>query len=169
MPKVKCEFKELRRLNRNLQILSEDAEKVMKFSLYEGAKIAADELRVSVDNLGRVSDAAAIQAWMTLTPSIISVSQKNGLRAGLGISKMKVGPHLKIRLKVGFSGYNEVITRRWPQGQPNVMIAASCEHGSSAMLAQPFIRPAYERCAGRIKNEMEKTAKKEISKILDEI
>ena len=169
MPKVKYEFKELRRLNRNLQTLAKDAEKVMKFSLYDGAKIAADELRTSVDDLARVTDAEAIQAWMTRTPSLISVSQKNGLRNGLGISPMKVGPNLKIHVKVGFSGYNEVVTHRWPNGQPNVMIAASCEHGSSAMLEQPFIRTAYVSCAGRVVKQMKETAKKEISEILDEI
>lgn len=167
MPRIKAEFKELARLNRNLRTLAKDAEKVAKFALYDGADLAADELRASVRGLSRVSDAAGIQAWRKGAPSILTVSQKNGLLAGLGISRMK-GKGASIDLKVGFDGYNSVVTHRWPKGQPNVMIAASCEHGSSAMLEQPFIRPAYERCAAQVRAKMQETASEQISKILDE-
>ena len=166
MAKVKVELKELSRLNRNLGILSKDAVKVAKFSLYDGATIAADELRTSVAGLSRVSDVAAIGAWKKGVPSLICVSQKNGLLNGLGVSKMK-NQGASINLKVGFDGYNSIRTRRWPNGQPNIMIAASCEHGSSAMLEQPFIRAAYRRCAAQVRAKMEETAGQQISEILD--
>lgn len=165
MPKMSVDFTELQDFNRKLTILAKDAEKVLKFSLFDGAGIAADELRKSVDGLARVPDVVAINAWRRGTPGLISVSQKNGLRNGLGISHMRIKGKT-ISVKAGFDGYNDVMTRRWPKGQPNIMIAASCEHGSSAMLEQPFIRPTFYRCRARIVLQMEETAQKKIQEII---
>lgn len=167
MPKMTVDLYGMKNFQRNLRTLANDAQKVMKFSLFDGAAIAGDELRAAVNGLDRVTDAAAIQAWLHGVPTILCVSQKNGLRAGLGITPMKVNGK-EISVKIGFDGYNQIATRRWPNGQPNQMIAASCEHGSSAMLEQPFIRPAYRSCAARIRSAMEAAAKKKIEEILDE-
>ena len=166
MPKVTADLKQLRHFNENLRTLAEDAEKICKMSLYDGMTIAADELRKSVEGLRTVSNAQALAAYQRKEPTILSDRQKAALAAGLGVSPMRKRGQA-IDNKVGFEGYNDVVTRRWPSGQPNQMIAASCEHGSSAMLAQPFIRPAFERCRERIVKRMTDTATEEIEKILD--
>ncbi len=166
MARVRYDFKQLRHFNENLRELAKEAEGVMKFSLYDGLDVAADELRAGVKALRTVSDREAVRAYRTRTPTILSESQKQGLLDGLGVSPMKSRGE-GVDSKVGFSDYNSVVTRRWPKGQPNIMIAASCEHGSSAMLEQPFIRHAYQRCAHRITDAMEKAATKKIEEILD--
>lgn len=166
MPKVVANLADLKQLKNNLKELAK-AKTVFKFALWEGASVAADELRAGVNGLKRVTDAEAIHAWEKLTPTYLSVSQKNGLRSGLGVTKIRLrGSVWSVR--IGFDGYNSVVTRRWPKGQPNQMIAASCEHGSSAMLEQPFIRPAFERCEAKIKEAMEDKAKEKIEEILNE-
>lgn len=166
MARVKYDFRQLRHFNENLRKLVGEAEKIMKFTVFEGADIAANELRAGVEALRTVSDGQAIQAYRKRTPTILSKSQKQGLLDGLGISPMKTRGG-GVDNKVGFEGYNSVVTRRWPNGQPNIMIAASCEHGSSAMLEQPFIRQAYQRCAHRVTEAMAKVATEKIEEILD--
>ena len=169
MPKVKTNISALKQLNKNMSdlVAAANVTKVCKFSLYEGASVAADELRKSVNGLQRVTDVEAIHGWEKMTPTLISVSQKNGLRAGLGVTKIRTrGGVWSVR--IGFDGYNSVVTKRWPNGQPNQMIAASCEHGSSAMLEQPFIRFTFQRCEEALKKALEDKAKEKIEEILNE-
>ena len=165
MPKVKAKFKELAAFNRKLQILASDAETIMRWSLYDGAAVAANAMRASIGGLRTVSDAESLQAYRRRQPAILSVRQKAGLLGGLGIAPMK-GTTDGVNVRIGFDGYNDIRTERWPNGQPNIMIAASCEHGSSAMLEQPFIRPAFESARGTIVDAMEETAHKKIEEIL---
>ena len=167
MPKLKCEFKEMKRFERNILEMSRDTAKILKPAVFDGARVAANALRETVSGLACVTDAQAIMAWRAGTPSLISFSQKQGLLAALGIAKMK-SKGFSFNTRTGFDGYNDVVTRRWPLGQPNVMIAASCEHGSSAMLAQPFVDPAYKLCEAAVREVMEETAQKKIEEILDQ-
>lgn len=153
MPKITANVKDLDLWSRNLKAVTRGSSGICKGALFDGAKIAADGLHAAVDGLGRVPDVVAINAARRGEPSILSVSQKNGLRAGLGVSPHKLRGKIW-SVKVGFDGYNGVVTRRWPKGQPNQMVAASCEHGSSAMLEQPFIRPSFERSKGQIRQAM---------------
>lgn len=167
MPKLEpINWKELDAFARNLGKLGDEAEKICKMALYDGAAVAANALRNSVNGLSRVPDVEGINAARKGVPTILTVSQKNGLRNGLGISPMKMKGRI-ISVKVGFDGYNSVKTKRWPNGQPNVMIAASCEHGSSAMLEQPFIAPTFRANSAQMQRAMVKTATDQISKILD--
>ena len=134
-------------------------------AVYAGAKIVADEIRREIDGLDRVTDVEAITAWNEKRPVKISVSQKNGLRKGLGIAPIRNNYSI-IGTKVGFSGYNDVETERWPNGQPNQMIAGACESGSTAMIKQPFVRTATKRVTQTALIEMERAADKKLKEIL---
>lgn len=166
MPKLSVNLKDLDAFERNLRKLGNEGKGICKMALYDGAAVAANALRNSVNGLSRVPDVEGINAARKGVPTILTVSQKNGLRNGLGISPMKMKGRI-ISVKVGFDGYNSVKTKRWPNGQPNVMIAASCEHGSSAMLEQPFIAPTFRANSAQMQRAMVKTATDQISKILD--
>lgn len=166
MAKMTVNIRELDAFERSLTLLGRETREVARRALYDGAAIAADALRESINGLSRVSDAEAMNAWRHGEPTLLSVSQKNGLRQGLGISPIKL-KHGTISVKIGFDGYNSVKTRRWPKGQPNRIIAAGCEHGSSAMLEQPFIRTTKEQNEAAIIRAMVHTATAEISKILE--
>ena len=166
MPKIYVNFKELDLLDRKLKLLAKETNGICKMAIFDGADIAITAVKKQINELDRVPDVVAINCWKKSSPCLISVSQKNGLRESIGISRMKVKGKI-ISNRVGFDGYNDVKTRRWPNGQPNVMIAASCEHGSSAMLEQPFIRTAYYLSKSAVQRAMVKTATDQITKILD--
>lgn len=165
MPKITAKVSELDLWDRSLKKLAADSSPVCKAALFDGARIAADALHAAVDGLARVPDVEAINAARRGEPSILSVSQKNGLRDGLGVSPHKLRGKIW-SVKIGFDGYNGVVTRRWPNGQPNRMVAASVEHGSSAMLEQPFIRPSFERSRREILSAMVQRTTEKIDEFL---
>ena len=168
MPKVKIYLEGLYEFRNAMWATAQQATTIGARAVYEGAGVAADALRGAVEGLQRVSDKAAMGAWRKHEPTWISVSQKNGLREGLGIAPMRFETG-SINTKVGFDGYNSVVTKRWPNGQPNQVIAAVCNHGSSdTMLRQPFITSTAAASAGEIRAAMRKAASEEIRKILDE-
>ena len=133
----------------------------------EAVFTVADALRGAVEGLQRVPDVAAMGAWRKGVPSTLSVSQKNGLREGLGIAPFKFLSS-SVNTKVGFSGYNSVRTKRWPNGQPNQVIAAVVNHGNSnTMQRQPFITVTAESEASNIRVAMIKAATEKITEILE--
>ncbi len=138
---------------------------VCEAAVYAGAKVVADAVRQSTEGLDRVTDAEAMAAWHEGKAVKISVSQKIGLVKSLGITPIK-DKFGVISAKVGFDGYNDVKTKRWPHGQPNQLIARSCESGSSAMTKQPFVRTAVKRVQGAALIEMERAADQKLKEIL---
>ena len=68
-------------------------------------------------------------------------------------------------MKIGFDGYNQLTTKRWPQGQPNSMVARSVESGTSWMKKQPFMRNAEQSAKGPCEAVMEKTVDEHIKKL----
>lgn len=62
--------------------------------------------------------------------------QKKGLQDSLGIARMKATP-AGLDVKLGFDGYNEIKTKKYPKGQPNMMIARSINIGTT------WLRPTY--------------------------
>lgn len=167
MPRVKIETKGLDELRRGLLLIEEDSEEICKRSIFDGAAQAAAALKAAVGTLHTVPDVVAMGNWRKMQPGYLSVKQKLGLLSGLGIARMKTRGQ-EINAKVGFGGYNDVKTKRWPNGQPNVMIAAQCNHGnSSTMLRQPFIDAAVEVSQGDIEAAMRATLTAELTKRLE--
>jgi hypothetical protein len=64
-------------------------------------------------------------------------------------------------------GYNNVITKKYPKGQPNNMIARSCESGSSSMIKQPFMRTAVNASRSRAEQKMAEILTAEIKKKME--
>ena len=67
--------------------------------------------------------------------------QVKALKASLGIAKMQNDAGY-LNVKVGWDGYNQIKTKRWPNGEPNQMVARSIERGTSFMTAHPFVKKA---------------------------
>lgn len=64
--------------------------------------------------------------------------QKAGLVESMGLAPIQKKPD-GWDVKLGFDGYNDIVSERWPKGQPNAMIARSVNKGTSFMVAQPFM------------------------------
>lgn len=127
----------------------------IKQAVYPAADIVADEVRRSVEALPEISKGDAIVGWKTSTPADgVTPEQKKGLLQGLYLKKFQNEDGF-IYTELGFTGYNEVKTSAYPQGQANAMIARAIESGSSARTKKPFIRPAVNRVKGAAETEIE--------------
>ena len=147
-----------------LRKLGESTTPVCKAAVYAGAAVMANEIRQAIKDLDRVTDAEAMAAWHEKRPIKICVKQKIGLLDALGIAPI-TNKYGVVSTAIGFDGYNDIKTDRWPQGQPNQLIARACESGSVAMLKQPFMRPAINRAKKRALEAMEQAADKKLKEI----
>lgn len=109
-------------------------------AVYEMAKVVADSVRSGIQALPTVSNQANIATYKK-GYSRLSDEEKKGLLDGFGVSPMQDDGGY-INVKLGFDGYNSVKTKKYPQGQPNALIARVTESGSSYREKTPFIRPA---------------------------
>lgn len=109
-------------------------------AVYEMAKCVADSVRSGIQALPTVSNRANIATYKK-GYSRLSDEEKQGLLDGFGVSPMQDDGGY-INVKLGFDGYNSVKTKKYPQGQPNALIARVTESGSSYREKTPFMRPA---------------------------
>lgn len=164
---AKFEMRGIEKYLSELRKLEKGTDSVCKAAVYAGAKVLADGIKQElISDVEAISDKAAMARWRAGKPGYISVSQKKGLIESLGVTPIrdKFG---HFDAKIGFDGYNDVETDRWPGGQPNQLIARACESGTTAMLKQPFIRPTEKRLTPEVYKAMEEAADKEIQKILE--
>lgn len=109
-------------------------------AVYEMAKVVADSVRSGIQALPTVSNRANIATYKK-GYSRLSDEEKQGLLDGFGVSPMQDDNGYR-NVKLGFDGYNSVKTKKYPNGEPNALIARVTESGSSYREKTPFIRPA---------------------------
>lgn len=107
-------------------------------SIHPGAKIMADAVKRAVENLP-VDDSYMFfgTGYQHMRKSITS-RQKKGLIESLGLAKIRKD-RFGYNVKLGFDGYNDIVSERWKKGQPNAMIARSLNSGTSFMQKIPFM------------------------------
>lgn len=140
-----------------IRALQADAEEYLGRAIYEGAELAADEIKealkqLPVDNRGKVAQRRSINQI-----------QKDGLIEGYGITPMR-DESGRLNVKIGFDGYNNFLTFKFPYGQPNVMIARSLESGTSFMPKNRVI----SRTANRVKNDVIDRMQKSLDKSIEQ-
>ena len=138
-----------------LQKINAVTDEVIGEAVYEMAKVVADKVRSSIQALPTISNEANIATYKK-GYSRLSDKEKQGLLDGFGISPLQEDSGF-VNVKLGFDGYNSVKTKKYPQGQPNALIARVTESGSSYREKTPFMRPAVNaskkpaEAAGRAK------------------
>lgn len=131
-------------------------------AIYGAAEIAADAIRAELKKVP--TDDRNDSFWGELNgPKKI---QKKGLYDSLGIASMQDDGRGFLNVKIGFDGYNNVVTRWWLNGQPNQMIARSVERGTHFMRANPFVKPAMRKCTKQALEYMKKSVDKSIEEIM---
>lgn len=125
----------------NLEFTAHDA---IGRAIYKGADIVADAVRANIQKLPK---------------SACTDAQRKGLLNGLGIASMRQDDGT-YNVKIGFDGYNEHKTTKYPRGHANSMIARSIESGTSFSHKHPFIAPAVNAT----KSQAEKAMADEINK-----
>lgn len=160
---------------RNLNTLNDHTDELCKMAVYAGAKVVADAINKSIDNI-TVHNLPPGRTYYYLKKEDekagvkldgVTAAQAKGLKEGLGIAVMEYKGKAW-NTKVGFDGYNDVKTESYPNGQPNAMIARSVEGGSTIRNATPFIAPAVESIRKDAEQAMQVTVEEKIAALMNE-
>lgn len=160
---AKFQFEGVDELISQYKKLEQNTEPMIGKAIYNGAGVVMKACQSAVENLSTDNRFGTAEN-PTSGPSSI---QKLGLQYALGIAKMR-NDNGFYNVKIGFDGYNNVKTKRWPQGQPNMMVARSVESGTSWMTKQPFMRKAEQSSRSQCERVMSETVDKEIKKLIGE-
>lgn len=158
---AKIEFKGLEeyiaKLNR-LEALSRD--KVIGAAVYDGAQIVADAVRASIQALP--TDEGHYQEQKKIGPS---QAVKDVLLQGMGVAPLQNDNGFE-NVKVGFDGYDDQPTVKYPKGHPIPMLARSVQSGTSFMYPNPFVKTAVRKSRKAAEAAMAKRVNEEINKIM---
>lgn len=138
---------------KNLEFSAPDC---IKKAVYPAAGLVVKAVDHAIDALPEVSHPGD-----GVTPL-----QKKGLHEGLGIADFKNDSGY-INVKIGFDGYNDLKTKKHPQGQANAMIARAMESGTSYSRKHPFVSTATRGAKAEAEDILEKTLNEEIAKIME--
>lgn len=142
-------------------------EEIIGKAIYVGAGIVADKIRQNINALPAVNDIEGAQAWRTHTSAPLTKKAKKGLQDSIGITKLR-DHNGYFNVKIGFDGYNGLKTKKYPKGQPNVMVARYLEKGSSIADKRPFIRPAIRASRAEAEKKMAEVIDSELKKIMED-
>lgn len=124
-----------------LQKIGKNTSEIIGTGVYAMAEVVADAIRKNIEALPARPDIEGIVAYREKRKARLTTSEKKGLEEGFGISPMQNDDGF-INVKLGFDGYNDVKTKKYPKGHPNAMIARITESGSSYREKTPFVRTA---------------------------
>lgn len=142
-----------------LSKLGKNSEAIAGRAIYSAADIVANQIKGNIKALQAVPDVKNMAAYRSGKKAQLSYKQRQGLINSFGIARLQTDQGY-YNVKLGFDGYNQVKTKKYPKGQPNQLIARVVESGSPYMDKTPFIRPAI--------NVTRKPAIAEMQKIIDE-
>lgn len=134
-----------------LEKLEDFSQEIIGQSIWSGAKYVADQVKEAIGTIP-VDDRRYV--WSGDRRGI-STEQKEGLLDGFGIAPMR-NDNGFINVKIGFAGYNNVQTKKFPNGQPNLMVARMVESGTSFMPKYGTISKAVLSAKKRCEEEMRK-------------
>ena len=156
------QFRGLEEYALKLSKLGAATEKVAGKAIFAGAKVVADEVRKNINALPvRKAEYGTVKNPL----SGITQTQKRGLLDGFGISPLS-DDNGYYNVKLGFDGYNDTHTDKYPGGQPNQLVARGVESGTSWLKKMPFMAPALKKSREKAVQEMQRTIDEEIAKTI---
>lgn len=146
-------------VTRSLNKLEQNVNEAVRAALFDGAKIAADEVKAGLQSLPIQEDREGNAPWAPAGYQLsgITTKQREDLVNSLGIATFKTQDG-KTNTSIGFDGYGR---STWQGGKPlpNQVLMREVESGTSWMQKHPVIRPAVTRTKATIKEAMSKTFK----------
>lgn len=147
--------------------LSKVSEGVIKRAVYEGAGIVGDAFLDAIQALPETGEGYPKRGYFpTQMVRGVTAEQKQGLLDGFGYAKME-NDNGYINTKIGFDGYNATKTAKYPNGQPNALIARSIESGTSKHQKTPFVRPAISKSKAKAEAAMAASVDKDINNTME--
>ena len=167
----KMEMKGVDEYIATLKRISDNSEAILNKALYEGAGVMAEELKTQIEALPTVKDEYNLVVYSNEKRGVkegakykLSETQKKGLLDSLGIAPFNVKNGV-VDTHIGFDGYNDIKTKKYPKGQPNQLIAQVIESGSSFFTKKPFIRKAARVGKAKTEETMIEVIDKEINRL----
>lgn len=136
-------------------------EEVIGSAIYAAADLMTDEIRKEL-NAVPTDEGFGTAGKPVKGPK---AKQKTALLNSLGITSMRDDGTGYYNVKIGFDGYNEIKTKRWPNGQPNQMVARSIQKGTTWMEKHEFIKRACAKTRKKALESMKKAVDDGIQKI----
>lgn len=134
---------------------------ICKMGLYDGARAALDAVLAEIDE---IPDRRYTNSGMARG---LTKSDKDDLRAGLGISRMR-DVDGQVSVKIGFDGYGSHSTPTWPNGVPVAVIARAICRGTSWLEKYDFISKAIRQSRARIEEKIASRIDDQIQKTIGE-
>lgn len=139
---AKFQFEGAAEYIQKIEALNKNSTGFIKRAVYEGGGVVVKAIADAIDALPSGSTAFVPEGE---TIRGVNDLQREGLREGLGLSTMK-NENGYINTKVGFDGYNGYQTKKYPNGQPNALIARALESGTSQRPKTRFVSKAVKAC-----------------------
>lgn len=158
---AKLKMQGLEEYERQLHKIRDGGRACIGQAIYKGAGIIANQVKANIQALP--IDDRIITQYSTVVSHGIQTAQKQGLLEGFGIAKLEDDGGYR-HVKLGFDGYNSVVTKAHPGGQPNSLIARSINAGTSFRARIPFVDSAVSQKKGAAEEAM----KEEFDKALKE-
>lgn len=111
-------------------------------AIYKAADIVANEISEKIDALPERKPGTYGTAENPAR-GVLAI-QKAGLKHGFGITPMRE-ENGYYNVKLGFAGYNRLKSAKYPNGQPNQLVARGIESGTSWLQKSPFVNPAVKK------------------------
>ena len=146
---AKMKFQGLEEYENRLLKLEKLSKEMIGEAVYDGAGIVADAVKSAISQIP--IDERHVKPGEMLNG--ITKKQKAGLIDGFGIAPMK-DENGYLHVKLGFAGYNSVVTKNYPNGQPNSIIARSVNSGSSFRQRNPFVDNAVKSAKSQAEQAM---------------
>lgn len=124
----------------------------------ENTELQGREIIGHVVFKGAEKVADAVMAEMEALPvgnssSTVKQYEKDGIIDGFGVSHMRDDKGV-MNVKLGVTGYNKHVTKKYPKGQPNAMIARSIISGTSFRQKNDFVGRAVRKARKDALNAM---------------
>ena len=143
-------FEGINEYARQIASLTEKSEGMIKRAVYDGAAVVLDAVVAEIEALPVIENR---YRSTDIPMSGVTETQKKGLLEGVGLAKMQNQDGF-INTKLGFDGYNGAKSKKYPNGQPNALIARAVNSGSSVRVKNPFINRAVKAAKARAEAAM---------------
>lgn len=159
---AKITFKGLEEYEQKLLQLKNLSREMIGEAIYEGAGVVADAVKSNIETIP-IDDRYVTGGAMLYG---ITAEQKEGLRQGFGIASLQ-DENGYLHVKLGFDGYNSVVTKNYPNGQPNSVIARSVNAGTSFRSRIPFVDNAVNSKKASAEQKMKDKIETAIGKVMN--
>ena len=159
---MKIDVSKVKGIENMTEMLSKATVPAMKEALYDGAAVFYEAMRRATEALPVNND---YQPREGPRKRGITRIQKEGLIDGLFVGKFK-NEDGAIETYIGFAGYNRLKSKRYPNGQPNILIRRSISKGTTYLQPDKTIQKAVKNKKKQAVQRIQETLNKRMAEEL---